>query len=303
MKSLIIYHSIDFDGICSMAIIRQWCLKNKHSVDLIGYNYDNETPSFNADDYDLIWVVDVCLDPKTMVMLKEAHKLTWIDHHVTSIQDSVENGFDDAFGLRREGKGACELCWEFLHMYDKKETPMLVQWLSAYDVWDKKRFDWESVTLPFQFGMRDRFNLDAEAFFTFFHCFADDPAEVDDILRTGRTIIRYVRASGEMACKKYAFEITIGNQLKGLAMMTPHFGALEFEQAMRQRGCQVAVCINKKTDSDEFNVSLYAGDNDLEGFNIGAYMKKHYGGGGHRGAAGGKLTQEQFLRLLNEKTL
>ena len=303
MKHLIIYHNADFDGLCSMSIIRQWCLQNEETADVIGYNYGKDTPTFNPEDYNLVWVVDVCLDTKTMLSLKEASKIVWIDHHATSIQDSVDNGYNDAFGIRREGKGACELCWEMIHLYDHKEVPLFVQWLSAYDVWDKKRFDWENVTLPFQYGMRNRFNLNAEEFFTFFTRFTDKTNEIDKILRSGQTIIRYIRNTGKTACNNYAFEITIGDKIKGLAMMTAHFGALEFEQSMHERGCQVAVCINKRKDSEDYNISVYAADSDMKDFNIGEYMKTNYRGGGHRSAASGKLTQQEFLRLLTEKKI
>jgi nanoRNase/pAp phosphatase (c-di-AMP/oligoRNAs hydrolase) len=49
-------------------------------------------------------------------------------------------------------------------------------------------------------------------------------------------------------------------------------------------------------------VSLY-NTNIEETFHCGDYLKEKYGGGGHQGAAGCTLTQEQFISVLTKKEL
>lgn len=301
-KLLIVFHRIDFDGLCSMSVVRHWAESNGLKVYLLGYTYGDNDPVIDAD-YDMVFVVDLRLPTGLMVSLNRNGKLVWIDHHATSIADSYEFGFADAPGLRREGVGACELCWEFLNHGD---TPKLIQLLSTYDVWDKVRFNWNKETLPFQFGMRNAFNLEPDEFYAFYLSVVaeNDLLLMDYIFDDGKAILNYVRVTGKRACDAYAFEVTIADgTLSGLCMLTPHFGCLEFEESLRQRGCQVAVCVNRHAASGTYKVSMYAGGSDLGEFNIGAYMKEHYNGGGHRSAAGGTLTEEQFLRLLNEHCL
>ena len=303
-KILIIYHRIDFDGLCSMAIVRHWAVSQGMEVDLLGYNHGDSDPVIR-EDYHLVFVLDVCLDSDIMVSLKSHSKLVWIDHHNTSILEAADKGFDNAMGFRVEGVGACELCWRFCHRY--KATPLLVQLLSTYDVWDKFSFNWEKETLPFQFGMRNRFDLDVEAFYRFFvQCVESGHIEelVDEIMSDGKCILNYVRKIGKRACEAYGFEVDIdGGKVKGFCLLTAHFGALELEETMSEHGCKVAVCVNRHASSGTYKISAYAASNDLGSFNIGSYMKEHYNGGGHRCAAGGTLTEEQFLRLLNEHCL
>lgn len=38
-------------------------------------------------------------------------------------------------------------------------------------------------------------------------------------------------------------------------------------------------------------------------FYCGKYLKKNYGGGGHVGAAGCKVTEEQFIEMLKSRTI
>lgn len=302
-KILIVYHRIDFDGLCSMAIVRDWAERQGMSVDCQGFTHGDNMPTIGTE-YDLVFVVDVCLSAELMQALAKRGKLVWIDHHNTSISESVEKDFDSAMGIREEGVGACELCWRFCHRYEP--TPLLVQLLSTYDVWNKFLFNWEKETLPFQFGMRNRYDLNTEKFYSFFSDMLEDGSEaaVREIMHEGACILNYLRTTGHRSCDGYAFEVSIdGGRVMGLCMLTAHFGALEMEESMIERGCQVAVCVNRHAASGTYKVSVYAGGSDLGEFNIGAYLKEHYNGGGHRGAAGGSLTEEQFLRLLNEHTL
>ena len=298
-RILIIYHKIDFDGLCSMSIIRRWAAEDGLEADLLPYSYGDPDPVVVPTDYAFIYVADVCLPTPLMLTLEESGRLVWLDHHNTSIEQSVRDGFNLCGGIRQEGTGACDLCWQYF--YPDTPTPLAVSLLATYDVSDKERYDWETETLPFQFGLRARYNLDPETFYTYFTEAVEDPGRITPIIQEGRAIIRYARATGRRACDAYAFEVTIGYGIKGLCMLTAHFGCLEMEESMRERGCQVAVCVNL-LQSGEYKVSVYAGGNPI-GFNLGRYMKEHYQGGGHPCAAGGKLTPRQYKRLIEYKTL
>ena len=43
--------------------------------------------------------------------------------------------------------------------------------------------------------------------------------------------------------------------------------------------------------------------NDDEEFHCGEFLKEKYNGGGHKGAAGCTLTQEQFIEILKNKRI
>lgn len=324
---LIVYHRIDFDGSCSMAIIRKWAESQGYEVEIRGYNYGDPKPErsgpwlggirIRPERYDKIFIVDCCLPAETMKYWSTQTEVIWIDHHCTAIKESVEQGFDDLNGLREEGVGACELCWRYL--YSGTPAPPIVQLLSTYDVWDQKRLDWEGLTLPFQYGLRARGLSDAEQFYEFYRDAIEAPLNIalnieSSIVAEGLAILRYARECGRRACKAYGFVVTIGGKrrgkgrrlIKGLALLTGHFGALEMEESARALGCDVAVCLNRSnTDDGTYKVSIYAGSSAsaVEEFNLGEYLKVYYRGGGHRAAAGGTLTKKEFQKLLNAKEM
>lgn len=306
----IIYHCIDFDGICSLAIARQHFLKRGWNVDPFPYNRGLNVPDIDLLlAYDEVVIVDIALPVKDMVDLAKCWReqglgLCWIDHHKTSIEDSVRKGYTDIPGLREPvGQGACGLCWEYFH--PGTPQPEVVRLLSAYDVWNKKAFDWNGYTLPFQYGMRLGYGLDAEAFCeTFDNGFDTGVIEkgfgeetIVRITETGRTALNYARMSGHAGVQRYGFEVSIGDRHEGICCLTNQFGGLAFEEALEEFHCKIAVCVNR-IDSNKYVVSLFGAEgNDLD---LGAYMKEHYNGGGHKDAAGGTMTLEQFTRLISD---
>lgn len=292
MKTAIVYHKIDFDGICSMSVVRQWAEKNGDDVTTIGFNHGEAVPSLEG--FDKVFVVDISFPEDEMIRLRD--RMVWIDHHRTAIASSLEGGYADIPGLRREGVGACELCWEWCHPNVK--VPPFVALLSAYDVWDKERFHWNHQTLPFQMGMRNRYNLDAEAFY---RDFINDDERYDSVMREGAVILKYVRQSGAIGCKAYGFEITFAG-VKALCLLTPSFGGLAMEASAVERGCPVVVCANRCGD-DAWKVSAYAANGDSP-VDIGSYLKERYGGGGHPNAGGCTIGQSLFIeKVLDGKAL
>lgn len=302
--ALIIYHRIDFDGLCSLSVICDWCESHGIQFKKLGYSYGDDIPQFN-DNYDMVFVVDVTLPHETMRDLNRHGKLIWIDHHVTNINDSEKEGYSDAPGIRRNGVGACELCWQYC--FKKHPLPHFIELLSAYDVWDKKRFDWENETLPFQMGLRNHIELAPDRFMAYYYysIYGSEGGKTEQrILEQGRTIISYSRSIGKKACDTYGFVVEIdGGRIRGLCLLTPHFGALEMEESIKEKGCQVGICVNYIADKNIYKVSVYAGSANIDGFNIGQYMKEKYNGGGHSCAAGGTLSQKQFNTLLTKHTL
>ena len=298
-KVAIIYHKIDFDGICSYAVLRK-------SAELVGasvqpFPYNNGEP-FNADlgGFDTVLIADICLPPELMMgLLAYKHQRTvWIDHHKTSIDLSVEYGFSEMEGVREIGKGACELAFDWAFGRAVSGSGVIsrkaVEYLSCFDVWDKERYDWENEVLPFQYGMRNRYGLDADKFYANLDALLDPKEDiVGQITDEGRAILHYVRSSGRYACSAYGFEVTVGGKVKALCLMTAQFGSLPMEESARERGCQICMCVNRLRDG-RFKISMF-GNSELH---LGDYLKEHYGGGGHAGAAGAVISEKQFLKLI-----
>ena len=304
-KSAILYHRIDFDGICSYAIARESVELNSNiigipcSVTPFPWNRGDELPAL--DGFDTVFVLDICLPVPVMKELSGKTHLVWVDHHATSIREMEDAGLGDLPGLRGTGVGACELTWQLLRSYEK--IPACVELLSAYDVWDKERFDWEGTTLAFQYGMRNRYGLDAEAFRKNFTDGRFALEDGTDILSEGKAILRYVRETGTNGARSYGFDVTVAGTMKGLALLTDTGSSGPYEREALDRGAEVIVLLNrlgdKRNDSGTtlYKVSCFC-PSGKPSVHLGEYLKDAYGGGGHEGAAGATLTEEQFFHIL-----
>lgn len=292
MKIAIVYHRIDCDGLCSYAVLYK-ALTAKPSIypntviTGIGYNHGDALPDLSG--YDIVYVADIALPIDVMKRLNEEGRLIWIDHHVTSMEDAKANGYYLAPGIRTIGKGACELCWEFMFA---SEPPLFVKYLSAYDVFDKKRFDFENAVLPFQYGVRNRLQLDPEAFV---NAMAED---YEKFIAEGRVILNYIRQQGYRAAKNYGFAITLAGKVPALCILTDQSGSIPYQEAAKEAGCKVIVCVNRLNDK-RYKVSCYAAEGAAP-IHLGDYLKDMYGGGGHANAAGAVIGTQDFRMLVEE---
>lgn len=305
MKYAIVYHRIDWDGLCSYAVLGKYVrhqMREEDSLISIGWNHGDNIPDLSG--LDIIFVADISFPPTLMKQLAEESRLVWIDHHKTSIDASIQFGYSGVPGLRRIGVGACELCWKYA--FPKTKVPFAVKLLSCYDVFDKKRIDWEGATLPFQYGIRNRYGVmhpDGQAF-VFSELFDEKVMEntYPGILSEGRNILSYIRQCGKRSCKAYGFEVTLAGRIKALCLMTAEFGSIPMEESARERGCEVVINVNRLSD-DFFKVSCYAayGQSPID---LGRYLLSTYvNGGGHHNAAGCLINRDQFIKLITENVL
>ena len=292
-RALIIYHRVDYDGLCSMAITKS-ALKNytPNPVDIFGYNYNDAVPDFDnfLSVYDAIFLVDISFQPEEMIKLRDSGKVVWIDHHITQLQESVDLGYDGMLGLRENGVSACELCWRYFNT--GIEVPKPVLYLSHYDTWRHDVFDWEKEILPFQYGLRAKYSLNAHLFSQEFD---DILKNYEEIVVSGTGILKYLTGTWKGSVKGYAFDVSVVGKYKGICMLTSTFGSSQFDSVKDQY--DVYICVNRK-GPDTYNISMYVNDNC--DFDAGAFMKEHHSGGGHIRAAGGVLTLDQFVHLIRD---
>lgn len=303
-RALIIFHRIDFDGICSCAVAHDALSQMRYDIQLFPFTHGDEEPGKEfLDSFNYVCIVDVSLSPETMKRLcqrafgAQHFRCTWIDHHKTSIEDSFKHGYDLLLGIRTNGIAACELAWYYYHGVDAS-VPGFIQMLSCHDVYDKVRLDWDGMTEPFQYGMRYVYGLDADKFLKDFPKM-HEKAFTDKIICTGKAIYEYTRQNEERGVATYGFPVLVAGAHKGIACLTSSFGSLGFERLLEENRSTISVCVNRK--NGQYKISLYGSrDNTLD---LGAYCREHFGGGGHYNAAGGFLSREEFIRLIEEGVL
>lgn len=294
-KILIIYHRIDYDGLCSMAITKSALIKLYEGdvfVEIFGFNYGDNALDIDSilQSNDEIYLVDISLPPADMIKLAQSGKVVWIDHHITQIQESENYGYSGLPGLRANGTAACELCWNFF--YPGQEVPLGVLYMSHYDTWRHDMYSWENEILPYQYGLRTEFSLNAVKFYSHLESIL---RETDKYISTGASILKYLNGAWKGSVKGYAFDVTIAGKYKGICLLTCTFGSSQFDSVKDQYDAYV--CVNRK-GPDLYNISIYV--NERCDFNAGEFMKTRYSGGGHSAAAGGRLSLAQFIHLVHD---
>lgn len=298
IKALVVYHRVDFDGLASYCITKAY-FKNVAYADVegFGYNYFDTVEMPDWSKYDKIVLVDISLPVEVMKELHDKYfdKVIWIDHHITAIQNSEENGYSDLNGSRDISAAACIL--SFKYFFREDQIPYGISLLGTYDIWDHKSFDWEEEVQPFQLGLNSLVGTNAELLWQRWNSVLFK-TNVDELIEQGKGIKSYIETQQKSWVEKFAFEVEVDGHLKGIAMLCPMFSSNVFKSVIDGYDVCVVAERNNKIPGT-FNVSMYMKNIDTD-FSCGQYMKDHYEGGGHKGAAGGKLNIEQFNRLITE---
>lgn len=295
MKTTIIYHRVDYDGIFSACIAKYYleCIGGE-SI-LIGWNYGDPIPQITTNK---VIMVDLMFPPEVMMELKKTKDLLVIDHHESSINSSETYGYDDLPGLRMFGKGACELCWDY---FFNSPCPKIIRLLSAYDVWNHDRFNWKTETVPMQLVLKAKYGIKIDLIYPEFKKMIQSDYDFSRLLEEGRLIQDYEEKQFIGACKNYVFPITVAGKFKGACCLTHTFGSRLFESIAKDY--DVFVTINRKVDLNGnviFTAGLYS-DGGIGSFSLAQYVRDTYGeerGGGHPRACGCWFTPEEFIKII-----
>jgi oligoribonuclease NrnB/cAMP/cGMP phosphodiesterase (DHH superfamily) len=284
------YHSSDFDGHCSGAIV-----KYKYpEVNLKAIDYSDEFDFNLIEKNDTIFMVDFSLKPDDMLKLKDMCDLIWIDHHKSAIEYSKEYNYSDISGIRDLSKAACELTWFYLNNHVK--MPQAVHLLGRYDVWDLFKFP---NILEFQNGLKI-FDTNPEnqgLWKKLFDNSSINDINVEKIIEIGKYIIQYKKQESTFLINRDGFLVKFHNILflviNRSAISSQFFENYKrLEETSIRPECFLAFYyngINKK-----WIYSMYKLPNSE--YDI-LSIAKEYGGGGHASACG-FTSENSFNQLL-----
>jgi oligoribonuclease NrnB/cAMP/cGMP phosphodiesterase (DHH superfamily) len=245
------------------------------NTELIGWDYGNDIPDLSFNE---VIMVDVSFPRQ--IMEEHKYQITWIDHHISAINDIGELG-KSINGLRDTQHAACELTW----MYFFPDTPMpeIVRLLGRYDCFGHKGTAEELKVLEFQYGARQAIGNVNEAYASLIISrgrgdWSLDADQCDDIHLQGKAIYKYLCTEAKGIYKR-SFPITI-NDYKFLCVNQDRFNPINFGIDYHNEGYDGFACFWYQ--NGQFTYSLY---NDNGNVDCSA-IAKQYGGGGHKGAAG-----------------
>lgn len=309
MKTTVIHHSADYDGIFCREIARKFL----PDAELIGWDFADKPLPIPTEG--MVYVLDLPVDrvfgfdfnkPETVeevvgdqaVSIVHAIKdlnerLVWIDHHKSSIESHPK----EIPGYRIDGVAACRLAWQWftapktmdmgipaLESLPTKQIflernvpePLAVRLAGEYDIWDHRG----DGDLEFQFGLDATPNLR-------FDLLLYDTGSVGFV--QARTIV----ARGESAMNCYAKRDadvmrtrSFLRKWEGLTFLclntakcnSQTFAALDNEDTGHD--ALLAFFYN----GEKFQFSLYHAAHRTD-IDLSVIAKKH-GGGGHKGACG-----------------
>lgn len=306
MKTTVVYHSADFDGLFCREIARKFL----PDTELIGWNFgDAPLPFPNGP----VYVLDLPLDrpfgwtfphpaPDLSEWIGIRDRIIWIDHHKSSIDSHPK----DIPGYRIDGVAACRLAWQWFagnhhgegehYGLPTKEDfvnrnmanvgvaePLAVRLAGEYDVWDKRDPDAEA----FQYGLRTCEN-------SFDMLLSVDPSLQSETIQTvsiGKMVQRYQQKQDSNLVKYRSYRLN-WEGLNFIVLNTGQFNSLTFaalDVPETGHDALIGYMFNGKC----WTVSLYHAKHRTD-LDLSKIAVKH-GGGGHRGACGFTCKRLPFM--------
>ena len=305
-KVCIVSHRSDYDGLFSYCVARKH-LEGRDDIGEImscGWTYGDPIPEFDTLDYDELYILDVSFPSKIMKHLYDTCDVIWIDHHITAINDSEKYGYNKMEGIRQIGTAAVELTWNYF--FGNTVKPDIIQYLGAYDVWQKTRFSWDSIIVPVQLGLKIKYGLNYQTVWDDFGHLLTNPLDLEELIKTGQLIKRYEEQQFRYAVNSYSFPVTVAGKYKGIAILTQNFGSRIFTSVLNDY--DVFITINRKTDQTTgkpyFCLGMYSEPTGPD-FDFVNYMRTTYGTNfaGHAKSLGGSFGEDLFRQIVLEGRL
>lgn len=296
MKTYVIHHSADFDGIFCREIARKFL----PDAELIGWDYGHDTP--NIPDDARLYMLDISIGDTGLINqdgLMDHPNLIWIDHH----KSAIEKFPSTIPGYRIDGVAACRLAWQWFQFnpdnfprFDKQAfverkvvEPWAVRLAGEYDIWDKRDDNAEL----FQHGLRSE-ELYPNTWDALLSTSVGDEGTVARLLNQGRAL-QYARTKENASVIK---EIGFTLQWEGLTFLAcnaARYNSLLFTEGLTP---DHDACFGFKWTGNDWSVSLYHAPGK-EHHDLSKIAVK-YGGGGHRGACGFRTNRLPFLPVAQE---
>lgn len=290
-NTICFYHNNDSDGFASGAITKLFFENKNQDIELYGINYGDKFPWDKITNETEVVMCDFSLSIEDMIKLKKISKsFIWIDHHTLKIKDiynktNNENYFNGVRSFNEES--GCSLTWKYF--FPNKSIPIIIDWLSTYDIFKESDTRWNNIILPFQYGIKImNMNPVNEKSYMIWKKYLSiyDYNVFESIINIGKQIIIFIKQQNINTIEKNGFECKLicnsiknFDQYKIFCVNTEFQNSLTFESVKDKYDIFIAYSINK---SGNFVYSLYTFNKYI---NV-AEICKYFGGGGHPGAAG-----------------
>lgn len=283
---MILYHQDDADGWCSAAIAFHFDPRNAGDLSVgvpcipcVGMSYGDSVPWQGIERAPWVYLLDFAFQPwADMERLRALGKpVLWIDHHQTAHEEFLAHQDQDwsHWVTRYDDKlAACELTWDYFYEDAYRIEP--VRLCGRYDVWDH---DKAGNTLAFQSGLRLRPDCTHPWGETWKTLVSLDHRDLTKAILSEGQIVNRAREQEAARLMDSAWEVEFDG-MRLVCINAPNANSLAFKTVWdpARWDAMCAVCYR----GNKWTVSFYT---DKPGVDVGAFAKRH-GGGGHKQAAG-----------------
>lgn len=297
-ESFIYYHRVDFDGKMSAMTI---CNKEVGKKHLIGSNHDDKFDFSVITKDALVYIVDFSFKTEDFKKLLQITKnIIWLDHHKVNYESLYKDipELKELNGYRDDRFAGCELTWLWfdksftldkffkLDLF-KLELPQMIYLLGRYDIWDKKREEFETTIKDFQFGLRIKNTnmLEQEGYNTMLEIYKNMNSNfyISNIKNIGKNI-RIYETQKIIPRLKLLKNETDFEGLKVCSINTFETSSDAFGDAINEYDiCATYFYIPSDKNWD---IHLYSANPNVH---VGEICKR-FGGGGHKGAGGCRMS-------------
>lgn len=262
-----LYHN-DADGRSSAAIVRR-----AHDGDTRTYeiNYGDQVPWNKIEEAEHVIMVDFSLTLPEMLRIAAGRRFTWIDHHISAI-DELEEAARDWEGVQDVSQAACNLTWQYF--FPNQSIPRTILLIGDRDTWSNVYPD----SAAFGEGLNQQ-ETRPENDTLWKPLLDDDPQAVQLLIDHGKVLrearLREIRRSVNRFGIKVTFE--------GYSTLAVNRrGDGDLGEFIRKQGYEIAYCYieGKQNGKLVTFVTLFSDKVDV------SLLAKKFGGGGHRSAAG-----------------
>lgn len=301
-KILVVYHRADFDGLFCWQIAKLFL---GEMAEYVGWDYGDAKLVFPSDK--TVYVLDLspeCFETATISFAD----MIWIDHHKSAIEKWPGNSIK---GYRIDGVAACRLAWQwftrsvsceslpckFDYVDRKVEEPYAVRLAGEYDIWDKRDPNAEA----FQFGLRLKELTDWDWAQMLDMTIEDSLTHMqhsqiysNGLLQNGFLLQRYQQETDAGVVKFRSFLVEFEG-LKFLALNTARCNSLTFAvRDVPETGHEALMGFY--WNGSAWSISLYHAKHRTD-LDLSEIAKK-FGGGGHRGACGFRISGKNTVTKL-----
>lgn len=269
MKTYILYHANCSDGMG--AAYAAWKrIGDTEDTSYIAVQYGNPPPEMEP--LSSVYILDFSFDKETLMALKQKMaRVIVIDHHKTA-QEALEGVKDCIFDMSRSG---AVLAWKFFH--GDKPVPEILLAIEDRDLWKFQRPDTDYVMKGFAASSKDFREIDK---------YASDITVYNSLRSLGQSKDYF----DQLVIKDSVFKSSVyklPQDYRGLMPTQHNYAIANVTDLISEIGNHLC-----KTLDVDYSITFFITPDkvifnlrSIGDFDVSA-IAKHYGGGGHRNAAG-----------------